>query len=295
MKKIIFTGGSGKAGQHAVQHFLDHDYRVLNLDLKPLNNPGVANLITDVTDSGQVFSALSQYTVEGRDPNWPVGPILGLVHFAAVPRIALVPDTEVFRVNATGTYNILEAATKLGIGRIVMASSETVYGICFAQTPRDPEYLPFDEGYPVDPMDSYAISKVVNERTAQGFHRRTGSSIVALRIGSVVTPEDYAEFPAWLNAPERRRRLAWSYIDARDLGQITRLAIEAELPGFTIVNAAANDTSSNLPTATLLARYFPTVRVRGELGEFETLLSNQRAREVLGFRQQHFWRDYVAT
>jgi len=208
MNKIIFTGGSGKAGRYGVQHFLDHGYQVLNLDLQPLNNPGVANLITDITDSGQVFNALSAYTVDNQNPNWSPGPITGVVHFAAIPRIGIVPDNKVYRINTLGTYNILEAATKLGINRIVVASSETVYGVCFALAPRDPEYFPLDESYPVDPMDSYAISKVCNERTAQGFHRRSGASIIALRIGNVIVPEQYAEFPAWFKTPDRRKRIA---------------------------------------------------------------------------------------
>jgi nucleoside-diphosphate-sugar epimerase len=61
MKRIIFTGGSGKAGRHGVQHFLDHGYQVLNIDQQPLDNPAVTTLITDVTDAGQVFNALSPY------------------------------------------------------------------------------------------------------------------------------------------------------------------------------------------------------------------------------------------
>ena len=60
-KRIMFTGGSGKAGRHVVQYLVDAGYEVLNLDLVPLDNPGVTTLITDITDSGQVFNALSSY------------------------------------------------------------------------------------------------------------------------------------------------------------------------------------------------------------------------------------------
>ena len=58
-KRIMFTGGTGKAGRHAVKYLVDSGYDVLNLDLKPLDNPKVRTLITDITDSGQVFNALS--------------------------------------------------------------------------------------------------------------------------------------------------------------------------------------------------------------------------------------------
>ena len=55
----MFTGGSGKAGKHAVQHLVEAGYQVLNVDFTPLDNPKVRTLITDITDSGQVFNALS--------------------------------------------------------------------------------------------------------------------------------------------------------------------------------------------------------------------------------------------
>ena len=295
MRRIIFTGGSGKAGIHGVQHFVDYGYQVLNLDIRPLANPAVRTLITDITDSGQVFNALSHYTTDNPlDPTWSPGPIDAVVHFAAIPRIGLVPDSELFRVNSLGTYNVIEAATKLGIRKVVVASSETTYGVCFAAGHRDPAYFPLDEEYPVDPMDSYALSKIVNERTAQAFATRGGGDIYALRIGNVLSPDDYTRFPEWLATPELRKRIAWSYIDARDLGQIARLAVETDGLGFQVFNAAADDTSSDRPTAELLSRFYPGVPVQRPLGEFETLLSNRKAREKLGFRQAHFWRDEVA-
>jgi nucleoside-diphosphate-sugar epimerase len=294
MKRVIFTGGSGKAGRHVVQHLVDHGYRVLNLDTKPLDNPAVRTLITDVTDSGQVFNALSSYTgLHEFDHNLAPEPIDAIVHFAAIPRIMIVPDNEVYRINVMSTYNILEAAAKLGIKKVILASSETTYGLVFNHTHRDPEYFPLDEEYPCDPRDSYATSKIVNERTGQAFAGRTGSDVYAIRIGNVVEPHEYANFPGYFAKPDFRRRIAWSYIDARDLGQIVRLGIEKDGLGFQIFNAANNDVSSDLPTAELLKRYYPNVPVKGELGEFETLLSNRKTRDMLGFKEEHNWRKYV--
>lgn len=65
-----------------------------------------------------------------------------------------------------GTYNVVEAATKLGIKKIIVASSETTYGICFSDGKTNPDYLPLDEDYDVNPMDSYGLSKVVMNRLA---------------------------------------------------------------------------------------------------------------------------------
>ncbi|HQT86041.1 MAG: nucleoside-diphosphate-sugar epimerase [Acidiphilium sp. 37-64-53] len=294
MKKIIFTGGTGKAGKHAVAHLVEHGYRVLNLDTKPLDNPKVRTLITDITDSGQVFNALSSYTgLHEFDPSLRPEPIDAVVHFAAIPRIMITPDNEVFRINTMGTYNVIEAAVKLGIKKVIIASSETTYGLVFANEPRNPDYFPLDEEYPVDPMDSYALSKICNERTARAFALRSGIDIYAIRIGNVIEPHEYAQFPQFFADPGFRKRIAWSYIDARDLGEICRLAIEKDGLGYQVFNAASGDTSSDLPTAELLSRFYPGVPVHGELSEYETLLSNKKTREVLGFKQAHHWRDYV--
>ena len=61
-KRIIFTGGSGKAGRHAVAYLVAQGHTVLNLDLKPLDIEGVNTLITDLTDSGRC-SMRSPYTL----------------------------------------------------------------------------------------------------------------------------------------------------------------------------------------------------------------------------------------
>jgi nucleoside-diphosphate-sugar epimerase len=294
MKRVIFTGGSGKAGRHVVRHLVDQGYRVLNLDMKPLEHPSVRTLITDVTQSGEVFNALSSYTgLHEFDENLAPQPIDTVVHFAAVPRIMIVPDNELFRVNVIGTYNVIEAATKLGIRKIIIASSETTYGLVFNETPRSPDYFPLDEDYPVDPRDSYALSKVCNEKTAQAFAGRSGADIYALRIGNVIEPHEYADFPDFFARPAFRRRIAWSYVDARDLAQIVRRSIETDGLGFQIFNAANDEVSSDLPTRELLKRYYPDVPVRGALGAFETLLSNRKAKDMLGFKEEHGWRRYV--
>ena len=60
-KRIVFTGGSGKAGRHAVAHLLAKGYTILNVDLKPLDLPGVNTLIADLTESGQAFNALTSH------------------------------------------------------------------------------------------------------------------------------------------------------------------------------------------------------------------------------------------
>ncbi|MDV6319485.1 NAD(P)-dependent oxidoreductase [Chromohalobacter sp. HP20-39] len=295
-QRILFTGGSGKAGRHVVPYLLERGHRVVNVDLTPLDYPGVDNIIADVTDSGQMFNALSSYAdFDELEPGTGVPHFDAVVHFAAIPRILIKPDNETFRVNTMGTYNVIEAAVKLGIRKIVFASSETTYGICFADGVVQPQALPVDEEHPTEPMDSYGMSKVVNERTAQAFQKRSGFDIYGLRIGNVIEPHEYAaNFPAYFADPALRRRNIFCYIDARDLGQIVDRCLATDGLGYQIFNAGNDDNSVNLTTREIIERFYPEVPVHRELGEHEALYSNRKIHDVLGFREEHAWRQYVA-
>ena len=293
-KRIVFTGGAGKAGRHVVPYLVDRGYDVLNVDLVPLEYPGVNTLIADIADSGEMFNALSShFGFEGFETGKGPEPIDAVVHFAAVPRVLIKPDNETFRINTIGTYNVIEAAVKLGIRKIIIASSETTYGVCFAEGDKDFHHFPLEEDYDIDPMDSYGLSKLVNEKTARAFAMRTGADIYALRIGNVIEPHEYDRFPAFLANPMSRKRNAWSYIDARDLGQIVDLAIRKDGLGFQVFNAVNDTITATLPTREFLAKYCAGVPVRRALDEFEAPLSNRKAREILGFREEHDWRKYV--
>ncbi len=291
-KRIIFTGGSGKAGRHVVPYLTGRGHAVLNLDLTPLDCPGVNTLLTDLTDSGQVFNALSQhFGFDGFETGNGPAKVDAVVHFAAIPRILMKPDNTTFAANTVSTYNVIEAAVKLGIRKVIIASSETTYGVCFAEGDKDYHQFPLTEDYDVDPMDSYGLSKVVNEKTARAFAMRTGADIYALRIGNVISPEDYANFPGFLADPPSRKRNAWSYIDARDLGQIVDLCVEKDGLGFQVFNAVNDTITANEPTRDFLAKYAPNTPITGDLDGYAAPLSNAKIRSVLGFREQHDWRD----
>jgi UDP-glucose 4-epimerase len=193
----MFTGGSGKAGRHVLPWLLGGGYEILNFDLQPFENTDIFWLIGDVTDSGQVFNAMTMHfgrkgLLAGKPPN----PVDAVVHFAAIPRVFIKADNETYRVNVMGTYNVIEAAMKLGIRKVVIASSETTYGVCFAEGDKDFHGFPLQEDYDVDPMDSYGLSKVVNERTARAFAMRFGADIYALRIANVISRTNKVGFPA---------------------------------------------------------------------------------------------------
>lgn len=297
--RIFFTGGTGKAGHHVAPHLASLGHQVTNADLTPLRHPEVTDLRVDLTDAGQVYSAMAG-TPTTADLDGPDrGPAGGsaydaVVHFAAIPSAFLAPDTTTFATNISAHYNVLEAATRLGIRKVVFASSETTYGICFARGERKPLYVPVDEEHPVVPEDSYAMSKVAGEVVARSFHARTGADVYGLRINNVIEPHEYAEkFPAFLADPSLRRRNVFAYIDTRDLGQLVQRALETDGLGFEIFNVANADTSVAATTREIIDTFYEGVEVRREMGPDETFYSIDKARDLLGFAPRHSWRDVL--
>ncbi|KAL1621347.1 hypothetical protein SLS56_009233 [Neofusicoccum ribis] len=281
--------------RHVIPELLKRGHQVLNLDLVPLNHPGVFDLKTDLTDSGQVFNALTtHFNFDGyASGTKPPGPPDAVIHFAAYARNMLVPDNTCFAANTTATYNVIEAACKLGVRKVIIASSETVYGVCFAQGDADYHSFPLEETYDCDPMDSYALSKLCGERVGRGFARRFGADVYALRIGNVIEPHEYArDFAAHVGRPETRKRNAWSYVDARDLGQICDLCVRTDGLGWQVFNATNDTITTTVPTREFLAKACPGVEVTREMGEWEAPLTNRKAKEVLGFKEEHDWRKY---
>ena len=294
--RILFTGGAGKAGRHVIRHLVAEGHRVTNADLEPAGIDGVADLKIDLTDTGQVFNAASALSwFDELDGPAGVPRYDAIVHFAAIARILIVPDNETFRINAMSTYNVMEAAVKLGIPKVIFASSETTYGICFADGGVKPQYVPVDEDHPTVPHDSYAMSKVANEACARSFQARSGIDIYGLRLNNVIAPDEYATaFPAFLDNPDLRRRNIFGYIDVRDLGQMVGLCLAKDGLGYQVFNVANADCSVALTSAEIRARYYEGVEVRKEMGEFETFYSIDKARAILGFDPKHSWREVLA-
>ncbi len=293
-KRILFTGGSGKAGRHVLPVLAARGYDILNFDTKPSEHANIPTLLGDITDAGQVFNAMtSHFRFADLDRGVAAPPVAAVVHFAAVPRILLRPDNETFRVNVMGTYNVIEAAMKLGVRKVIVASSETTYGVCFAEGDKDYHAFPLEEDYDTDPMDSYGVSKVINEKTARAFAARFRADIYALRIGNVIEPHEYSRFPGFLDAPMSRKRNAWSYIDARDLGQIVDLCLQKDGLGYQVFNAVNDTITAREPTSAFLKKWCPaTPHLRPLVGN-EAPLSNRKIREVLGFREEHDWRQEI--
>ncbi|MEJ3403976.1 NAD(P)-dependent oxidoreductase [Rathayibacter sp. YIM 133350] len=280
--RIAVTGGSGKLGRTVVRELAAHGHEVHNLDRRGERSATFTQV--DVTDYGQVIDALAG--INDRHDG-----VDALVHLAAIPAPGLASDVATFSNNITASFNAFWAAHRLGIRRIVHASSETVLGLPF-DTP--PPYIPVDEDYPARPESVYSLVKHLEETLAIELTRWDPElSITALRFSNVMDPEDYAEFPSFDADARARKWNLWGYIDARDGAQAIELALERGAPGFDRFIIAAADTVMSRPNAELVAEVFPGVPLKREFGPHETLLSIDHARQVLGYDPRHSWRDSV--
>lgn len=252
------------------------------------------DLRVELTDAGQLVSALTAPAGEHELDLSEVPAYDAIVHFAAIPAIFIESDVETYRTNVLSTYNVLEAAASLKIPKVIFASSETTYGICFAQGERKPQYVPIDEDHPTVPEDSYAMSKVANEVTAASFQARTGADVYGLRINNVIEPHEFAElFPDFLADPALRRRNIFAYIDARDLGQMVDRCLRTDGLGFEVFNVANADTSVAATSEEIIEQFYDGVEVRRQMGPHETFYSIDKARDLLGYEPRHSWRDVL--
>ncbi|MBB3933208.1 nucleoside-diphosphate-sugar epimerase [Kaistia hirudinis] len=279
---IIVTGGSGLAGRAVVKDLVEHGYEVASIDMAPQPaGQGVPFSRVDLTDYGQALAAFS--AIDDRYSH-----VEGIVHLAAIPAPGLTPNHVIFETNMVSTYNVFEAARVLGIRNVVWASSETVLGLPF-ETP--PPYVPVDEAYRPRPETAYSLSKYLSEEMAREFCRWDPAfKIFGLRFSNIMAPERYAEFPAFDADPKLRRWNLWAYIDARDAAQAVRLALESPLKGAEVFIIANEDGVMGRPNEDLLAAEFPGVPRKRDVGPYETLLSIDKAKDVLGYRPQHSWR-----
>lgn len=277
---ICVTGATGKAGRAVVTDLREHGYEVRATDLTvTLDQRRAGILQADLTDYGQAVEVLADADA--------------VVHLANIPAPGIAPPAVTFNANITMNFNVFQAAAQLGLGRVVWASSETTLGLPFDVPPR---YAPVDEDHYPLPTSTYALSKVASETVAEHLAQWSGVPYIGLRFSNIMAVADYERFPSFWPDPQLRKWNLWGYVDERDVAASCRAGltapVEAVAGSHSFVIAAA-DTCMDRPSADLLAEVFPGTRLTREIGEYETLLGIDRAREVLGYRPEHSWRDHL--
>ncbi len=129
--------------------------------------------------------------------------------------------------------------------------------------------------------------------SAQSFQRRTGIDIYGLRIKNVIEPHEYVEiFPAFMKDPDLRRRNIFSYIDARDLGQMVQKCLQTDGLGYQVFNVSNDDHSVGLTSEELIKTYYQDVPLKTN-DTPKSFYSNEKAKRLLGFKPEYSWRDYI--
>lgn len=286
-KRVVVTGGTGKLGRVCVADLQAHGYDVFVVDTVAPEK-GIPHIIADLADFGQTLDALSSVGLEIYAGVAPQA-FDAIVHLAAIPTPRQYPDAHLFQNNIMGTYNVFEAARRLGIHNVIWASSETTLGEPFDEAA---PYAPVDEDYPLRAKSAYALAKVLMEEMARQFCYQTPAmKLIGLRFSNVMEPADYARFPAFDADPELRKWNMWGYIDARDGAQAIRKAVELQTTGMHAFIIANADTVMSKSSTELMAQVFPSVPVKKKLSKNETLLSIEKARRVLGYEPEFSWRE----
>ncbi len=169
MKTCLITGGNGFVGAHLALKLLQKNYKVHILSRFTRENPlfseiqGNKNLVClkgDISNSGKVDKACEDVDL--------------IFHLAAY-----IGDDirKSFKINSLGTLNVLEAARKNDVEKLVYSSSVSVYG--------RPSYLPIDEDHPLEPDSNYGLSKLIGELYCKHYLTLQGMQGYIFRLSSV--------------------------------------------------------------------------------------------------------------
>lgn len=293
--RVVVTGGSGRLGQFVVRELFTHAHQVCAVDVSKPRECPAPTYVADLNEIDSLFEHFKNadavihlarqrfpYTESGFNAStqrWEFRDVAG--------------DAERFNLNVAITNNVLTAAQLGGVKKVVCGSSLAVYGFYYPTNPLVPDYLPVDEEHPLRPQDPYGLTKLVGERLCSGLSEKTAMQIASLRFSGIYTEEHRALLVERSKNPLIRGTGAlWSYIDARDAARACRLALEADFSGHQVFNICAPDTIMTTPTADLVEKYLPPVKVsRDDLRDRWSGYDTRKAESMLNFRAKLLLRN----
>lgn len=280
---VLVTGATGGIGRWVVDSLAADGHDVVGVDRRrpPGERANARFLAADLTDHGQVRELIQTARPDA------------VVHCAGIPRMGERPGTETFRVNAMAAYNVFVAAGTVDAD-VVWTSSESLYGMAYADPPFLPDYLPIDETHPKRPEDPYGTSKLVSEHLARMAVRKYDISIASLRPSWVNYPGDY-DLTAVRDGfdPETADRSGnfWSYVDVRDVVTLVEAALDADIDDHEAYLAVAAKNYLGRPTAETIEAVFGDLPDRCDLDGEEAAFSTAKAHTDLGWEPVHSWHD----
>ena len=295
--KILVTGADGFIGSHVVETLVKSGHEVRAFVL--YNSFNSWGWLDDSDKS--VRESIDVFAGDIRDPhgvdNAVSGQdvILNLAALIAIPYSYHSPDTYI-DTNIKGTLNILQAARRHEVSRVIQTSTSEVYGTA--------QYIPIDEKHPLHPQSPYAASKVGADQLALSFHASFNTPVGILRPFNTYGPRQSARavIPTIISqlATGREVKLGslsptrdFSFVQDTANGFLAAATSDA-IVGQTI-NLGSGFEISIQETAETIAKLMNVElklandeqRVRPESSEVERLhASIQKAKEVLGWQPQ---------
>ena len=284
--RVLVTGARGKVGTATTNALLAAGHEVTCTDVMRgvFERPGPeepAYLQADLTSAGDAFAV-----VRGMD---------AVVHAAAIPDPTHNPPATVFQNNLMATFNVVEAAVRFGVSRLVNISSETVPGFFFPERPFLPDYVPVDEDHPIRPQDPYALSKYFGELLMDAAVRRSDLRCISIRPCWVHHEGNYeGNLGPQVRDPALLSPNFWSYIDVYDLADSIVLAVQSDLPGHEVFYIASPDNVGGRPFAAMVRKYYgEKVEIRALAREDASGISCAKAIRMMGYAPKRSWRDYL--
>ena len=285
-ENVLITGGAGRLGTYVVDR-LANACAVTVLDVKPIDSPrgaSVRQIDASITDYAAMREAFA-----GQD---------AVIHLAAIPNPRTAPADVTFNTNVQGAWSVLQAAEDAGVKRVVVASSDSVFGLSYNPPDWPPKYLPVDEDHPVRPTEFYSLSKQVTEVIAQSYAHRHKLEVQVIRPVHIVFPPEYPELEA--RGSDVQNYHFWAYVSPEDVAQGFDLALRSDYKGYEIFVISAADGLNPRPTLEMARERWgtlPEIR-RPEVYEnnpFASVIDITRARDRLGYEPTSDWRRMVAT
>jgi nucleoside-diphosphate-sugar epimerase len=275
--KVVVTGGSGRIGRYVIRELLGK-HEVTDFDMKKPEK-GIEFVVGDITRLEDCMKAF-----KGADV---------VVHLAAIPDPLKDPPERVFRMNVMGTFCVLEAAANCGVKKVVATSSDSALGFIFSKRPLVPEYFPMDENHPLRPQDPYGLSKLIDEEICRSYSAAYGIETICLRPCWVWFPENAGYYLDFVEKPDDFVKNLWLYVDARDVAQAFRLALEKESLLHDVFFVTAEDNTSRIDTLKLIEKYYPQVpKISERLKGRSSLIDCSKARRILGYKPLHSWKEF---
>lgn len=285
LETVAVLGGTGFVGTRVVERLSRRGYEVVAVDQAD------GEVVADALDAGEVYAVMARADADA------------VVHLATLPEPLSHAGHVTFESNATTTFNVLEAATDLGLEAAVLPSSINVLGWEFQDPAPDLAYLPVDEDHPLSPRDPYALGKLAVEVVGAGFGRRADApdSIVSLRFPWIVDDEMLETHVRGADRSMDALRADWeadgfsddlfSYLHVEDAARAVVRALESNVAGHEAFFLSAADTTADPPTARLVEAFHPDLECRRSFEGREALIDTSKARKRLGWQPELSWRD----